>query len=238
MNAMVICSRNRRETGVLRESFTGLLSFHEAGQWRVGQAGTAEELPEQLREGDTVRICCVDVGGSAGMAEQARRAYGLAQMVLLVTASMSPTQYIRPGILPAGLLFQPVSQGEAQPLFRELLDLIRVQERQSAYADEVFRITSHGDTYRIPYSEILYFEARSKKLFLYTHSSEIEFYETLEHLLEQLPKTFLRCHKSFIVNTLAIEQVSLSRNLIVLDGGNVELPISRSCRDAVREAMR
>ena len=97
-------------------------------------------------------------------------------------------------------------------------------------------MASHGSTYRIPLREVLYFEARNKKLYLYTQNAEIEFYDTLERLQTRLPKEFLRCHKSFVVNTAAIEEIALAQNRITLCGGRIELPISRSCKAAVKEA--
>ena len=86
----------------------------------------------------------------------------------------------------------------------------------------------------LEYDRILYFESRDKRVFVNTADREIAFYDTLDHLQEKLPEQFLRCHRSFIVNRKRIQQIQLAKNRIILQG-EYEIPVSRTCRKAVKE---
>ncbi len=238
MNAVVIYSRSKAESGMLHDAFRAIAGFREQDAWTVRRAATREELLQAVTDGAIAQICFADITGVSGLpiAEFVRRLFESAQLVLVVDSATPPTSYIRPGILPAGLLFKPLSLEAVRTLMQELLRIVRTRRQTEVFQDAAISVTSHGSTYRIPLREVLYFEARNKKLYLYTQNAEIEFYDTLERLQNHLPKEFLRCHKSFVVNTAAIEEITLAQNRITLCGGRIELPISRSYKAAVKEA--
>lgn len=238
MNAVVIYSRSKAESGMLHDAFRAIAGFREQDAWTVRRAATREELLQAVTDGAIAQICFADITGvsSLPIAEFVRRLFESAQLVLVVDSATPPTSYIRPGILPAGLLFKPLSLEAVRTLMQELLRIVRTRRQTEVFQDAAISVASHGSTYRIPLREVLYFEARNKKLYLYTQNAEIEFYDTLERLQTRLPKEFLRCHKSFVVNTAAIEEIALAQNRITLCGGRIELPISRSYKAAVKEA--
>lgn len=238
MNAVVIYSRSKAESGMLHDAFRAIAGFREQDAWTVRRAATREELLQAVTDGAIAQICFADITGVSGLpiAEFVRRLFESAQLVLVVDSATPPTSYIRPGILPAGLLFKPLSLEAVRTLMQELLRIVRTRRQNEVFQDAAISVASHGSTYRIPLREVLYFEARNKKLYLYTQNAEIEFYDTLERLQTRLPKEFLRCHKSFVVNTAAIEEIALAQNRITLCGGRIELPISRSYKAAVKEA--
>ena len=64
----------------------------------------------------------------------------------------------------------------------------------------------------------------------------MDFYSTLENIAQKIPNYFLRCHKGFVVNKHLVDRVLLSENSLRLVGG-VQVPVSRSYREAVREAL-
>lgn len=239
MNAMVIYSRDKEETGLLRDVFRRLVGFDMADEWSVRPVLTEQELETVVRDGAIAQICCADIAGvrNGNAAQSVRAAFAEAQLILIVSPSQSPVAYIRPGIMPAGILFKPLSGEMALPLLEEVLKLVRRKTQKDVFHGAVFTVASHGTTYRIPMENILYFEARNKKLYIYTANAEVEFYDTLEHLLERIPEQFLRCHKSFVVNMAAAEQVSLGQNLILMEDGKIQIPISRGYKPAVKEAM-
>ena len=90
-----------------------------------------------------------------------------------------------------------------------------------------------GKTY-IPMSQIYYFEAREKRIYVRLKREEYTFYDTMEHLAEELPEEFIRCHRSFIVSRSRIQKVMLSKNRIILEH-NMEVPLSRSYKAALKE---
>ena len=86
--------------------------------------------------------------------------------------------------------------------------------------EEAFQLEVRGDVRRIPYREILFFEAGNKRLTLHMQRREIPFAGTLEKLAEELPEEFIRVHKSFIVNRSAITEIRYGQNLVILGGGS------------------
>lgn len=73
--------------------------------------------------------------------------------------------------------------------------------------------------------DIVYLESQGRKLILYMHDGgQNEIYEKMDVIQEQLGKTFIRCHKSFLVNMKYITERTNKR--FFLSDGKV-IPISK-----------
>ncbi len=240
MNAFVVYTHNNQEERVLRQTFHHTAMRTCRDEWDIRQVKSLADVREAMQQGLEPLIGCVDIDTtkSISAAEEFRAFLKDAQLLLLVNASMSPMLYIRPTIMPSGVIVKPSTPEQAQPIFAELIRMVQNSLSDSALAGEFFTVNSHGVSHRIAMKDILYFESRNKKLFLCTKNVEIDFYDTLEHLLEQLPQDFIRCHKSFVINRHAVTQVSMAQNLICLDGDRVQIPISRSWKASVKEALK
>lgn len=238
MNVLIICSKIPKDAGVLRDSFRAKIG-HTMEDWNIQCIRGWKELVDVQADAGVPEICCIDVMGQDEIttAEEARRRFPKALIVVVTSPRLSPAAYIRPDVMPSGVLFKPLSKQQAESLAEELLRHVRAAGRKQLYGGAVFPVTSHGCAYRIPLEDILYFEARNKRIFLYTQNAEVEFYDTLERLMGRLDRGFLRCHKSFVINQYAVERVSLAENLIYLGDGSVQIPISRSCKAAVKEVL-
>lgn len=240
MNAFMVCTQNRQEESTLRQTFYRTAMDTCPEEWDIRRVKSVTAVEEAMQEGLEPLICCVDIETpkSVTIAEEFRAFLKESQLLLLVNANMSPMLYIRPSIMPSGVLVKPSDPEQARLLFAELIRLVQKSQGDNALAGNTFSINSHGTSYRIPLKDILYFESRNKKLFLCTKNLEIDFYDTLEHLMEQLPPDFIRCHKSFVVNRHAVTGASMSQNLIYLEGESIQIPISRSWKAAVKEALK
>lgn len=144
--------------------------------------------------------------------------------------------YIRPSIMAAGILLRPLAKAQAEPVLREIVDAAAARIRERLLKHEVFVFSTREGTIRVPYAQILYFEARNKKIVLCTERTETEFYTTLESLVQKMPDYFLRCHKGFIVNKYFVDHMELGRNSLYLTGG-FQIPVSRSYKGLVKEAL-
>jgi len=240
LNAFVVYTYNNQEERTLRQTFHQTAMRTCKDEWDIRQVKSLSDVREAMQEGLEPHIGCVDIDTtkSITVAEEFRAFLKDTQLLLLVNANMSPMLYIRPTIMPSGVIVKPATSEQAQPLFEELIRLVQSSLGESALAGESFTVSSHGVSHRIAMKDILYFESRNKKLYLCTKNVEIDFYDTLEHLLEQLPKDFIRCHKSFVINRHAVTQVSMAQNLIYLDGDRVQIPLSRSWKASVKEALK
>jgi DNA-binding LytR/AlgR family response regulator len=87
---------------------------------------------------------------------------------------------------------------------------------------------------KIPYDEIIYIESLSDYIKVITVNEEITSKDKISRLAEILPDFFLRIHRSFIINTNRVKEVSFDELLV--DG--VRLNIGRSYRKAVKETLK
>lgn len=193
---------------------------------------TREDFEKFLKEERQADIMCADITIFQGIeqVEVLREKYPKAALVLIADMTLSPVTYMKPTILAAALLLKPLQEPMVEQVIKEIFRCYIQREAE----EEVLVIETREEKQRIPYSQILYFEARSKKIYVCTQNYEYGFYDTMDHLEEQYSERFIRCHRSFMVNRKMIEQVKLSQNYLTLSGG-VEIPLSRSYKSQIKE---
>lgn len=235
MRPYVLFCPNRGEASALSSVMDFLLKkrgLHmlPAYAGKLDQLKSCLEDPTQLK----LLVCDVTVDGVVPVLEALRGANPELKLVLVADGSVSPVTYIRPTILPTALLWRPLGQEEAHSTLWEVMTSIRKDEETGRETGmESFSVEVRGDVRRIPYSNILFFEASNKRLSLHMQRKEIPFSGTLEKLEQELPDTFIRVHKSFIVNRMAIQQIQYGQNQVVLEG-DITIPISRSYKPALK----
>lgn len=100
-----------------------------------------------------------------------------------------------------------------------------------------------GKENRIPVDiqHILYFYARGRDCFLVTEDEEFDVKNNLKELEERLDKTFVRCHKSFLVNIDHIGEIipwfSGSYMLKMNDRKKSEVPVSRKYAKEFKDSV-
>ena len=129
---------------------------------------------------------------------------------------------------------------DSSPKMRRLIKRMYGEIQRLTGEDEddgsVFPVKSGAETRLLRTCDIFFFEAQGRKVALRTRAQEISFYSNFEQLTSQLPDTFMRCHRGYIINTRKMKAVNFAESIILLsDGSNV--PFSRSYRDAARAAL-
>lgn len=234
MITCMVYDSKREELKKFSEVLRREAAYLTPDEWKMEFYEKVEMLCIALKEQRSVDIICIDItlDGMIKRLEKVRRYYKDTKLLLIADTSLSPMMYLRPSIHPDALLLRPSSEIKMQEVLRELLraymDQIYEPGMQGSYTVE----TRSGKTI-LPYYQIYYFESREKKIFVRIGRQEYGFYETIEHLLEVLPDTFIRCHRSYIVNRIKVKKVMLSQNLLVLENSEV-IPVSRSYRAEVR----
>lgn len=235
MKPYVLFCPNRGEASALTSVMDFLLKKRgiptlPATSGRLDQLKRFLEDPVQVK----LLVCDVTVKGVVPVLEELRGANPELKLVLLADGTVSPVTYIRPTILPTALLWRPLGREEAQNTLWEVLSTVRTEERADPETpEESFRVEVRGDVRRIPHSQILFFEASNKRLNLHMQRREIPFPGTLEKLEQELPDTFIRVHKSFIVNRMAIREIQYGQNQVILEG-DVVIPLSRSYKPVLK----
>ena len=146
-----------------------------------------------------------------------------AYIVFVTNATKSNIQnLVRPSIGLSGLLFIPP---EKAALYQTINEIV-MEHTATGDTGEMFTVKSSSEYHKIPLRKILYFQSQEKKIILATEKQEIEFYSSLSAITEQIPEYFVRCYKSFIVNTKFVVAVEVSLMEISLSNG-FKIPLSR-----------
>lgn len=99
--------------------------------------------------------------------------------------------------------------------------------KPSADTADIF-VKSNGMLVRVQVSDILYIEALKEYVRIVTHNSQLVVNQTMQYMEGKLPKDlFFRIHRSYIVGLSHIH--AIEGNCVRV--GDVQLPVSRYCRD-------
>lgn len=109
--------------------------------------------------------------------------------------------------------------------------------RQELLTGRYFSFVCGHENFRIPISDILYFESDRRRILLHTRLDVYQFYGKMDDLEEQIGNCgFLRCHRSYLVQ----ERYVLGwkgRELWLRNQTQTRIPISRSCEKEVNRRL-
>ena len=109
-----------------------------------------------------------------------------------------------PGIFfkaePFGFINKPLN---AELIYRYIDKALRESEMENRY----FSCNKAGKELRIPFSNILYIESMGRKLFIKTENGEFNAFGKIDEI-KNAPDSFVRCHKSFLVNMNFVDSYS------------------------------
>ena len=234
MPTMLVYDPNKAEINLIRDE---LSVIREAADLHFFGTLTIQEFFAQANRVSELSVSCADFEAGGETAVRIARDRDPATLPIIIADSKtSPLAYVRPDIMAAGLLLRPLSQKLVADTLREVLDVIWMREREHIFNNKVFTFAVREGVIRVPYAQILYFEARNKRIVVCTNRAETEFYSTLENLMSELPEYFLRCHKGYIVNTLLVHRVDLHESTLHL-ASDFQVPFSKSYKTAVKEAL-
>ena len=124
-------------------------------------------------------------------------------------------------------LLKPVSEARLFPV------LDRAAANLASRQRSVLLATAEADV-KVLLSDILYAEAQNVHVLVHTSQEVFRCRMPLSRLMEELDDTFLKVHRSYVVNLRHIKKIS--RTAITLSGGD-EVPLSRGMYDAVHAAL-
>ena len=166
-------------------------------------------------------------------AESARSENKSMFIMIIADKNISPMEYIKPSIMASALLLRPFSKEMLSTVINNLL-IEYLKKYSSGDGEKALVIENKGERQIIPYTNIMYLESRSKKIYVIVGNKEYSYYDTLDNLENKLGSEFIRCHRSYIVSRYYIKKIQLSQNLIVLNDDSL-IPISRSYKSRVKE---
>lgn len=236
MLEMLVYDKREKEGLELVRLSRDSVAYLSDDRLEVHACKAAAEAESFLREKGLMDAAFMEAADqkSLELVRRARESHEGAQLLLLADRSVSPMEYLTPQIRAMALLLRPFSAAEAK---RVVDDFFRVLYRSREEKDEqALTLENRDGKIRIPYSHIYYLEVREKRVFVRLKDREYSRYGTLDQMARELPEHFIRCHRSFVVNSRYISRVKLSENSIYL-ADDILVPLSRSCKAAVKEYM-
>lgn len=234
MNIVVTYDRDEKELAQLRRIEKEVAAKKSEEMWEFAYFQRLQMLREYVQNTGMIDITYFELRDKKDILAVAelRRVHKKVLLALITSPDISPVEYMRPDIMAASLLLRPLTKEKIESAVQEMTAAYIAEKSE----DICYVIRNKEGSYSIPVSEILWFEARQKKVFLRTKREEIGFYATLDELINQLPETFLRVHKSYIVNLARVRSARFSDNTICMTDGSA-LPISRSYKTEVKQRI-
>jgi len=135
-----------------------------------------------------------------------------------------------------GIGYPIVLQGEPGAL------LVILPSNYHVLKQEPFRFLTgkqEEEWFPVAIEEISYIESLQKKTWFYVANEQFCTNYTLKDLQLRLPKTFLRIHRSYIVNIPSIQRISrdITSNLVLTLKDGTELPVGQTYMADVRKAL-
>jgi len=132
---------------------------------------------------------------------------------------------------PSGFYIKPINEQELEILTADIYrDYLNISVKDDAY----FYINIGASMYRIPSNSILYFESFDKKIYVHTLNQRVGFYDSLTNLEDRLGNSFIRCHKSYIINRSKIRSISFSEMTVTMENG-ANISVSRTYKSLLKE---
>jgi DNA-binding LytR/AlgR family response regulator len=113
-------------------------------------------------------------------------------------------------------------------------EIKQLRDEKEKMKKSFLEIISNRKKTKIPYDDIIYIESLSDYIQVNTVEDKILSKEKISNIATRLPDIFLRIHRSFIVNTDRIKEVSFDE----LSVDDVRLIIGRSYRKDVKEILK
>lgn len=101
-------------------------------------------------------------------------------------------------------------------------------------AGNYLKMTIAGEHLQIPFKDITYISCLGHYSTIYTNKEEYSLKISLKELLEKLPAGFIRCHRSYVLNSIHVYK--LSGNRIQLDNG-AKIDVSKKFLPSIRQEI-
>ena len=114
--------------------------------------------------------------------------------------------------------------------------LLNAMERytlQTNKIHKVYTIDVSGRKINIDYDDIFFFETSSNihKVILHAKDRQIEFSSTMKELTSTLEGSFVRCHRSFLINKNNIKEIDAKNRIIYFTNGETCLISTRMMKE-------
>ena len=122
-----------------------------------------------------------------------------------------------------------------KPLEKEkIAEVLRRYLKQTEDRDMYFEFKKRHSYNKISYSDIVYFQSVGRKVAIQTVKERLEFYGNLQEVEIMVPPSFVRIHKSYLVNDKYVTKFEYEYVTLY---NEEKYPISRTYRNLVKQQV-
>lgn len=193
-----------------------------------GEASPAEAVS---KENITIDLIFYEILSETDVEElkKIRMLYATAEIMVIAPASVPTESYLIPDIRPIMFLEESSDETTKKQQIHDFFVFFHEKRMRDHSADKLIIDTRKEKRY-LNYNQIVCMEACEKKIKVYYNQEQLSFYGSLKELETKLPSNFIRCHRSFIVNSIYISRMNLAQNNLLLEE-NLVIPISRKYKN-------
>jgi len=131
------------------------------------------------------------------------------------------------------------NQKDVAERVKECIETAHARYLDNTRQKECYQVKTGDGVRHIPVDEIMFFESHhmSHKLILHTKSTRIEYYGSLSDVAE-ISSDFLRCHKSFVINTKNIRFVNKTKREVEMVNGEIALVTAKKIKSLLEIMSR
>ncbi len=237
INLLIVDRSDKERTFLERSSHRQILRcIDDYCDYRV--FSSFDEAERYVEQSDSIDIALIEIADKKGLelVGKIRNKYSAVLLLLIASSTIVPGEYVIPEVSPNSLILRPAQASAAEEIIKHCFDWF-FKKIYNGNSDKSYCFKGKDGRMVIEYTNIAYFESREKRIVLSTDNDEYYFYDTIDNLAQTLPGSFVRCHRSFIVNAEKIRNLRLSDNCLFLDNGFI-VPVSRSYKAELKERFR
>ncbi|MBP3645516.1 MAG: LytTR family transcriptional regulator [Clostridia bacterium] len=137
----------------------------------------------------------------------------------------------------AGVLVCPVEDKPIRMVFTPVFeDYHRIYENETSQDGKWLNLKSAGKVYRIRLNDVIMVQAVDKMVEFHTEKQNIAVYSSMDQVEKMLDETFMRCHRSYFINSEKIQYIDFREMTIHLLDGSAA-PLARSFKEAMNRSF-
>lgn len=135
-------------------------------------------------------------------------------------------------------LVKPISLDRFLKAINRANEMLQIKKEGGKEEENFFFVKADKKLMKVAHDEILYIEGLKDYVIIKKEEGKIITLQTMKSLEEKLPKeTFLRIHRSYIINLTKIKAVVGNMIEMMVDGKTKHIPIGKSYRDQLHEII-
>ncbi len=135
------------------------------------------------------------------------------------------------------LVVPPDTEAISSALSNMMEEYSRIVDDETEDDNDSLLLQDGGVFFRVPLNEVSMIEALNKKLIIYYGAEILSVYSSISALAEKYQDTFIRCHRSYLVNRKYVKKADMSNMMLYLTNGQ-SAPIARSNRNEIKEFLK